>query len=78
MADADIAGAVKAALARVEIPGGGALADYTGLSDIIVTKSAVALAISVQPGMRPPSGRRVSPRSRRPKRWPKAARSWCR
>jgi ATP-binding protein involved in chromosome partitioning len=51
MADADIAGAVKAALARVEIPGGGALADYTGLSDIIVTKGAVALAISVQPGM---------------------------
>src|SRR5204863_122525 len=51
MADADIAGAVKAALAQVEIPGGGSLADYSGLSEIIVTKSAVALAISVQPGM---------------------------
>ncbi|MEO8756139.1 MAG: Mrp/NBP35 family ATP-binding protein [Devosia sp.] len=51
MADTEIAGAVKAALAHVEIPGGGTLTDYSGLSDIIVTKSAVALAISVQPGM---------------------------
>jgi ATP-binding protein involved in chromosome partitioning len=51
MADADIAGAVKAALAKVEVPGGGSLASYPGLSEIIVTKSAVALAISVQPGM---------------------------
>ena len=51
MADAEIAGAVKAALAHVEIPGGGTLAGYSGLSEIIVTKSAVALAISVQPGM---------------------------
>ena len=51
MADTEIAGAVKAALAHVEIPGGGTLAGYSGLSDIIVTKSAIALAISVQPGM---------------------------
>jgi ATP-binding protein involved in chromosome partitioning len=51
MADSEIAGAVKAALAHVEIPGGGTLAGYAGLSEIIVTKSAVALAISVQPGM---------------------------
>ena len=51
MADSEIAGAVKAALAHVEIPGGGTLAGYSGLSEIIVTKSAVALAISVQPGM---------------------------
>ncbi len=51
MADTEIAGAVKAALAHVEIPGGGTLATYSGLSEIIVTKSAVALAISVQPGM---------------------------
>ncbi len=51
MADADIAGAVKAALAGVEIPGGGTLAAYSGLSDIIVTKGVVAFAISVQPGM---------------------------
>ena len=51
MADAEIAGAVKAALARVEIPGGGSMADYAGLSDVIVTKSAIAFAISVQPGM---------------------------
>jgi len=51
MADAGIAEAVKAALAGVEIPGGGTLADYPGLSDIIVTKGAVAFAIAVKPGM---------------------------
>ena len=51
MAENEIAGAVKAALAQVEIPGGGTLADYSGLSEIIVTKSAVALAIAVRPGM---------------------------
>ena len=45
----------------VEIPGGGTLADYSGLSEIIVTKSAVALAISVQPG----HGGRVRPGARR-------------
>jgi ATP-binding protein involved in chromosome partitioning len=51
MVDNEIAGAVKAALAQVEIPGGGTLAEYSGLSEVIVTKSAVAFAISVQPGM---------------------------
>jgi ATP-binding protein involved in chromosome partitioning len=51
MADTDIAAAVKAALAGVDIPGGGTLADYPGLSDIIVTKGAVAFAIAVKPGM---------------------------
>ncbi|HEY9013318.1 MAG TPA: Mrp/NBP35 family ATP-binding protein [Devosia sp.] len=51
MADARIAEAVKAALAGVEIPGGGALAGYGGLSEIIVTTGAVAFAISVAPGM---------------------------
>lgn len=51
MADTNIAEAVKAALARVEIPGGGDLAGYGGLSEIIVTPSAVAFAISVAPGM---------------------------
>ena len=51
MAGPALADAVKAALAHVEIPGGGTLAGYGGLSDIIVTKSAVAFAISVQPGM---------------------------
>ena len=38
-------------MAGVEIPGGGDLATYGGLSDIIVTPSAVAMAISVAPGM---------------------------
>lgn len=51
MTDTDIAGAVKAALAKVEIPGGGDLAGYGGLSEVIVTPSAVAFAISVAPGM---------------------------
>ena len=47
MADTRIAEAVKAALANVEIPGGGSLAGYGGLSEIIVTAGAVAFAISV-------------------------------
>jgi ATP-binding protein involved in chromosome partitioning len=51
MADTQIAAQVKAALAHIEVPGGGTLAGYSGLSEIIVTKSAIALAISVQPGM---------------------------
>jgi len=51
MADQQVAAAVRAALAGVEIPGGGNLADYGGLSEIIVTSGAVALAISVAPGM---------------------------
>jgi ATP-binding protein involved in chromosome partitioning len=51
MADTELAAQIKAALADVEIPGGGDLAGYSGLSDIIVTTSAVAFAITVAPGM---------------------------
>jgi ATP-binding protein involved in chromosome partitioning len=51
MADTELAAAIKSALAAVEIPGGGDLATYGGLSDIIVTPSAVAFAIAVAPGM---------------------------
>ena len=51
MADTRITGAVRSALAAVEIPGGGDLAGYGGLSEIIVTSGAVAFAISVAPGM---------------------------
>ncbi|MCS6758359.1 MAG: Mrp/NBP35 family ATP-binding protein [Candidatus Devosia euplotis] len=51
MADTDLAAAIKSALAAVEIPGGCDLAGYAGLSDIIVTPSAVAFAIAVAPGM---------------------------
>jgi ATP-binding protein involved in chromosome partitioning len=51
MADPDLAAAIKAALAAVEIPGGGDLAGYGGLSEIIVTPGAVAFAIAVAPGM---------------------------
>ena len=51
MANEHISAAVRSALASVEIPGGGDLATYGGLSEIIVTQGAVALAISVAPGM---------------------------
>ncbi len=51
MPNESIAAAVRSALATVEIPGGGALAGYGGLSEIIVTTGAVAFAISVAPGM---------------------------
>lgn len=51
MADTELAAAIKSALAAVEIPGGGALSGYAGLSEIIVTPSAVAFAIAVAPGM---------------------------
>ncbi len=46
-----VTAAVRSALGTVEIPGGGDLATYGGLSEIIVTKGAVAFAISVAPGM---------------------------
>lgn len=51
MVDTRIAEAVRSALAAVEIPGGGDLAGYGGLSEIIVTSGAIAFAISVAPGM---------------------------
>ncbi|MBJ3784783.1 Mrp/NBP35 family ATP-binding protein [Devosia sp. MSA67] len=51
MADTDLAAQIKAALADVEIPGGGDLATYGGLSEIIVTPGAIAFAIAVAPGM---------------------------
>jgi ATP-binding protein involved in chromosome partitioning len=51
MPDTDLATRVKAAFAAVEVPGGGTLAAFSGLSDVIVTKSAIAAAISIAPGM---------------------------
>jgi len=51
MADTALAASIKAALERVTIPGGGSLAGYGGLSEIIVTANAVAFAISIAPGM---------------------------
>jgi len=51
MADTPNVAAVRAALKKVVVPGGGSLADYSGLSDIIITPSAVAFAISVDAGM---------------------------
>ncbi|QQR38253.1 Mrp/NBP35 family ATP-binding protein [Devosia rhizoryzae] len=51
MADTDLAAQIRTALARVEIPGGGDLATYAGLSEIIVTPGAIAFAIAVATGM---------------------------
>lgn len=51
MADDPVNSKVLAALGTVEVPGGSSLADFPGLSDVIVTKSAIAFAISVAPGM---------------------------
>ncbi len=51
MSDDSIAAAVRQALKNVPVPDGGTLADYAGLSDIIVTPSALAFAIAVEPGM---------------------------
>jgi len=51
MPDNDLAARIKTAFVGVEIPGGGNLAGFSGLSDIIVTKGAIAAAISIAPGM---------------------------
>lgn len=51
MSDTALADRIRAALSSVPIPGGGALAGYGGLSEIIVTQGAIAFAIAVAPGM---------------------------
>ncbi|MCF6303211.1 MAG: Mrp/NBP35 family ATP-binding protein [Devosiaceae bacterium] len=51
MADHPVISAVKLALKNVKVPDGSALGDYAGLSDIILTPSAIAFAIAVEPGM---------------------------
>lgn len=51
MPDPDLVATVKAALAGVALPDGGTLAGFPGLSEIIVTKNAVALAITVPPDL---------------------------
>ncbi|MDR3476182.1 MAG: Mrp/NBP35 family ATP-binding protein [Devosia sp.] len=51
MADTNLAARIKTAFAGIELPGGGNLAGFAGLSDIIVTQSAIAAAISIAPGM---------------------------
>ena len=51
MPDTALAERIKAAFAGVEIPGGGNLAEFSGLSDIIVTQGAIAAAIAIAPGM---------------------------
>ncbi len=51
MADNQLVALVRAAIANIDIPGGKKLGNYPGLSEIIVTQSAIAFAISVEPGM---------------------------
>src|ERR1700754_281481 len=51
MPDPDLAARIRTAFAGIEIPGGGNLAEFSGLSDIIVTQSAIAAAVSIAPGM---------------------------
>lgn len=51
MSDKALEQSVRNALGNINVPGGGVLSQYPGLSDIIVTQSAVAFAITVQPGM---------------------------
>ncbi|WP_116653136.1 Mrp/NBP35 family ATP-binding protein [Pelagibacterium sediminicola] len=51
MADDAVKAEIMKALGAIEVPGGASLAEFPGLSDIIVTKGAVAFAISVTPGM---------------------------
>lgn len=51
MADSLLATAVRQALKNVDVPGRQKLAEYQGLSEVIVTPSAIAFAISVEPGM---------------------------
>ncbi len=51
MSDDAVRKGVSDALGTIEVPGGGSLAEFAGLSDVIVTKSAIAFAISVSPGM---------------------------
>jgi ATP-binding protein involved in chromosome partitioning len=51
MADTELVARIKAEFAKVEIPGGSDLAHFAGLSEIIVTQSAIAAAISITPGM---------------------------
>lgn len=50
MSDDDLRKQITAALGTITVPGGSSLAEFAGLSDVIVTKSAVAFAISVSPG----------------------------
>ena len=75
MADTDLAAQIKTALADVEIPGGGDLASYGGLSDVIVTPGAIAFAIAVAPGMEAAFG---PAREEAQKRARALARSWSR
>lgn len=51
MTEDDVRKKIQDALGTIEVPGGSSLAEFPGLSDIIVTKGAVAFAISVSPGM---------------------------
>ncbi len=45
---------IKKALSLIDVPTGGNLADYSGLSEIIITSNAVAIAISINPKLEKP------------------------
>lgn len=51
MADANLEAKIRAALSEIIIPGGETLAEFSGLSDIIITTNAIAFAISAPEGM---------------------------
>jgi ATP-binding protein involved in chromosome partitioning len=51
LSEDDVRKKIQDALGTIEVPGGSSLADFPGLSDIIITKGAIAFAISVSPGM---------------------------
>ena len=75
MANPEIAQRIKRALEAVEIPGGASLAGYAGLSEVIVTPSAVAFAIGVAPGMEAAFGPTRVAAEKAPPPWPRAGRS---
>jgi ATP-binding protein involved in chromosome partitioning len=51
LSEDDVRKKIQDALGTIEVPSGSSLADFPGLSDIIVTRGAIAFAISVSPGM---------------------------
>lgn len=51
MSDKALEDEVRAVLGQVQLPGGAPLATYAGLSDIIITKGAIAFAITIAPGL---------------------------
>jgi len=51
MSDKALEEQVREVLADVQLPGGAPLSTYAGMSEIIVTKNAIAFAITIAPGL---------------------------